>query len=74
MSVCHQNCDAYAGGSMEFMRGNIKPKSANSILQALSCRFFWLQLSNPSKLVISKKWKLRITLRVHNTWVFFCDG
>jgi len=70
LSVCHQSCDAYAGASMAFTRGTSKPKSANLILQALSCRFFRLQLSNPSKLVISKKWKTRIALRVHNAWGF----
>jgi len=49
----------YAGGRMDFTRGNLKPKSANSILQALSCRFCQLQLNNPSKLVISKKMEIK---------------
>ena len=44
---------------MDFTRGNLKPKSANSILQALSCRFCQLQLNNPSKLVISKKMEIK---------------
>jgi hypothetical protein len=39
----------------EFYEEILKPKSASSILQALSCRFCRLQLSTPSKLVISKK-------------------
>ena len=30
----------YAGNKMDFTRGKFKPKSASSILQALSCRFF----------------------------------
>jgi hypothetical protein len=33
-----------------------------------------LKLSNPSKLVISKKWKSRITLLVHNARGLFPDG
>jgi hypothetical protein len=59
---------------MDCTRGNLKPKSAGSNLQALSCRFCRLQLSNPSKLVISKKWKSRIALILHNAWVFSPDG
>jgi len=51
---------------MGFTRGNFKPKTASSILQALFCRFCWLQLSNLSKLMISKKWKSRIASLVHN--------
>jgi len=47
-----------AGGRMYFTRGNFKPTSASSILQALSCRFCRLQLSNPSKFVISKKMEI----------------
>jgi len=42
-----------------FCGWKFKPKSASSILRALSCRFCRLQLSNPSKLVISKKSKSR---------------
>jgi len=64
----------YAGGRMDLTKGKFKPKSASSILQALSCRFCQWQLSNPSKLAISKKWKSRIALLVHNVWVIFSDG
>jgi len=53
------------------MEWNFKPKSASLILQALSYRFCRLRLSNPSKLVISKKWKSRIALLVHNAWGLF---
>jgi len=64
----------YASDRMDLTRGNLKPKSASSILQALSCRFCRLQLSNPSKLVISKKWKSRIALHVQNDWGRFSNG
>jgi len=47
-----------------FYRWKFQHKSAGSILQALSCRFCRLKLSNPSKLMISKKWKSRIVLLV----------
>ena len=43
-----------------FYERNIKPRSASSILQAFYYRFCLLHLRNPSKLVISKKWKSRI--------------
>jgi len=33
-----------------------------------------LKLSNPSKLVVSKKWKSRIALLVHNARGLFSDG
>jgi len=52
---------------------HLKHRPASSILQALSCRFCRLKLSNPSKLVISKKWKLRIALLVHNSQELFSD-
>jgi len=39
-----------------------------------SADFCRLQLSNPSKLVISKKWKLMIVLLVNNAWGLFPDG
>ena len=57
-----------------FYKRKYKPKSASSILQALSCQFCRLKLSNPSKLEISKKWKSRIVLLVHNDWGLFPDG
>ena len=57
----------------QFYKRKFKPKSASSILQALSCRFCWLKLSNPSKLVISKKWKSRISLLVHKASEIFSD-
>jgi len=63
-----------ADGRMDFTRGNLKSKSASSILQALSCQFCRLQLNNPSKLVISKKWKSRIALHVHLNLGFFQMG
>jgi len=66
--------DICVGGRMHFTRGDPKPKSASSILQALSCRLCLLQLSNPSKLVISKKPKSRIALIVHNAWGLFPGG
>ena len=44
-----------AGGRTDFAQGKFKPKSASSIVKALSCRFCRLKLSNRSKLVISKK-------------------
>jgi len=43
----------------EFYEEILKPKSASSILPALSCRFCRLQLSTSSKLVISKKMEIR---------------
>jgi len=57
-----------------FYEGKFNPKSASSILQALSCRFCRLKLSNPSKFVISKVWKWRIALLVHNARGLFPDG
>jgi len=33
-----------AGGRLDFTRGNLKPQSASSIPQALSCRFFGCNL------------------------------
>jgi len=33
-----------AGDRMDFTKGNFKPKSASSILQAVSCRFFGCNL------------------------------
>jgi len=62
-----------AGGRTDFAQGKFKPKSASSIVKALSCRFCRLKLSNRSKLVISKKWKSRIALLVHNAWGLFPD-
>jgi len=55
-----------------FYRWKFKPKSASSILQALSCRFCrFRKLSNQSKFVISKKSMSRIALLVHLIWGFF---
>jgi len=42
-----------------FYERKSKPKSASSILQALSCQFFGLKLSSASKLVISKKIEIK---------------
>ena len=64
----------YAGGRADFARWKFKLKSASLILQALSCQFCLLQLCDPSKLVISKKWKSRIALLVHYAWGVFPDG
>jgi hypothetical protein len=58
---------------MEFTR-KFKPESVSSILQAPSCRFCQLKLGNPSKLVISKKWKLTIASLVHNARGLFSNG
>jgi len=60
----------------QFYGWKFKPKSASSILplQALSWQFCGSKLSNPSKLVISKKRKSRIALLVHNAWRLFSDG
>ena len=38
------NCRFYAGGRTDFARWRLEPKSASSILQALSCRFFGCNL------------------------------
>jgi len=38
------NPESYAGGKIDFARGSFKPKSASSILQALSFRFFGCNL------------------------------
>jgi len=60
-----------AGNRIDFTRGNLaricKLDSASSILPIL-------KLSCPSKLVISEKWKSRITLPVHNARGFFRMG
>ena len=78
MSINSQNLKSksvyYAGGRMDFTRGNFKPRSAGSILQAFYYRSYLLHLSNPSKLVISKKWKSRIALLVHNALGLCSDG
>jgi len=58
---------------MHFTSSNLSPKSVSSILQDLYCRFCRLRLSHPSKLVISKKWKSRITSLVHSIGGFFSD-
>jgi len=59
---------------MNFTRGNFKPGSASSILQAFYYRVCLVHLSIPSKLVISKKWKPKIALLVHNARWLFSDG
>jgi len=58
----------------EFYRGNLKPKSASSILQDLSFWFCRLQLSKSSELVISKKLKSRIAVLVHSIGSSFQMG
>ena len=68
--------ELYAGDRMDFTRGNLSPnsKSASSILQTLSCRFCLLKLSNPSKLVISKKMEIKDRFTCTQCWGLFTNG
>jgi len=68
--------ELYAGDRMDFTRENLSPnsKSASSILQTLSCRFCLLKLSNPSKLVISKKMETKDRFTCTQCWGLFTNG
>jgi len=57
-----------------FQEDNLSSNLQARICKLESADFCRLQLSNPSKLVISKKWKLMIVLLVHNAWGLFPDG